>query len=287
MNLKLSTNSDSVITQNMFRKTFLGLICFFLANCANGIQDSLDEARFALDTGDYSRAVTSADTALTADPTNMEAAIVKATALAGRIGIELTKIADDLIDTAGTSGTNKDFSSLRTAFNAIFNTASDFIDLRTAITTLTGLTAPVATDPNYPDYHFLLGLLQTMEAFNLPTLTASPAGNTADNYDPSLVTATIRTNVQADFLGADDNLVKAGLSSSNDLIDTIRQNYCAIRSATTFDDATLSFTLAQLRDLIRCQLDDNSTTPNTAFEAVASCAEFDFSTCSGAGDTTL
>lgn len=271
----------------MLRNFVFGLTLVMLLGCANGIQDSLDDARFALDVGDYTQAVNSADAVLTADATNMEAAILKATALAGRIGIELTKIADDLIDTAGTTGTNKDFDTLRTAFASIFNKSSDFTDLRTAITTLTGLTAPAVGDPNRPDFYFLLGLLQTMEAFNLPTLTAAPAGSAADSYDPSTLTTTHRTNVEADFLSADDNLVNAGIAADNNLIDTLRQNFCAMKGATTGDAVGQGFSLTQLRDLMRCQLDDNTSSPNTAFESVANCNEFTFSACSGAGDTAL
>lgn len=270
----------------MLRNLFFSLT-LVLFGCANGIQDSLDDARFALDVGDYTQAVNSADAVLTADATNMEAAILKATALAGRIGIELTKIADDLIDTAGTTGANKDFDTLRTAFASIFDKSSDFTDLRAAITTLTGKTAPSVGDPNRPDYYFLLGLLQTMEAFNLPPLTAAPAGNVADSYDPSSLTATHRSDVQADFLDADDNLINAGIATNNNLIDTLRQNFCAMKGATTGDTGGQAFSLTQLRDLMRCQLDNDTSNPNTAFESVANCNEFTFSACSGAGDTAL
>jgi len=48
-----------------------------------------------------------------------------------------------------------------------------------------------------------------------------------------------------------------------------------------------AYTLEQLRDLIRCQLDNTPLAPNTAFEAVATCLEFDFAACSAAGDTDL
>ena len=61
------------------------LVLFF--SCAAGVQENLDKARFALDKGNYSVAKTNAEAALTADATDVEAALLLASAYAGFAGL--------------------------------------------------------------------------------------------------------------------------------------------------------------------------------------------------------
>lgn len=266
----------------------------FLSACgASSIDEKIENARFLVDQPfdavKYTAAQTEAQAALTADPTNVDAALLLSSADAGLAGIKLTKVIPDVMDTAGVSGSNNDFAVIHDALAKILKKEADITNLRKAIEALrTDLkTPPAATDSAYGQYHMQLGMLQTLAAFSVPMLHAEPFGNTADNYDPSKVVAADRDNAENDFIEADDNLVAANLSG-NDVTTTIRQNFCALKSVpAATDKAGEAFTLEQLRDLVRCQLDSTPLAPNTPFEAVATCADFDFAGCTSAGDTKI
>ena len=64
------------------RTIILVLACIF-ASCASGTNEKLDEARFALDSGDFDTAISKAGSVLTGDRANVEAALLLASAHAG------------------------------------------------------------------------------------------------------------------------------------------------------------------------------------------------------------
>ena len=265
------------------------LVLFF--SCAAGVQENLDKARFALDKGNYSVAKTNAEAALTADATDVEAALLLASAYAGLAGIELTNVAGDIMDTAGVGGDNDDFEVIRAAFASILDSDEKVTNLDNAIESLRPdssaspklSVAPASTSDQHANYSFQLGMLQTIQAFALPSLKAQPAGTTTITLAD--IVATTRASTETSFLEADDNLVNANLDD-NDLVTTLRQNFCVLKGINSATTAGQAFSLAELQDMIACQLDaaGSSVAPTTT-TCIAIAALF--SGCSGSGDTSL
>lgn len=269
--------------KNLIKTTLLLSLTLLICSCAAGIDEAIDEARFALDGGDYSKAITALETEFAADPTNIEAAVILAAAYAGRANIELTTVIDDLMDTAGTDSTD-DFAYFRNKMEDIISDSPNNLpDLRSAISTLNSVTtAPTEAHRYYSSYYLQLGMLQTLEAFSRPIFLAQPTGETS--VDVTQIVADDRTNIETDFINADDNLILAGLESDNQLIQTLRENFCTLKAPTAGDTSSdEAFSLGRLRDLITCQL--SGATPTTS--TVTTCADFDVSSCDGAGDTSL
>lgn len=267
----------------MKRKIFsvagLVTITFIFSACATSVNDGIDEARFALDSGDYATAVTKANEALTADPTNIEAALLLAAAYAGRAGITVLDISDDISDA---DNADSEFQVVR---DALATEVTNFDDLRSAIVTLsTTLTPqPTSTHDLYGDHQFQLGLLETIEALSLPSITAKAEGETTPTV--SRITAAIAANVQADFVNADDHLINAGMAASDALVQNIRKVYWATKNVSPA--GTSGFTTGALQDINLCQLHSAPDTLGAGdFQeaAVATCASFAFATTN---DTTL
>lgn len=264
-------------------RTLLGILAgsslLLTTSCgAPATQSALEEARFALDAADYATAVTKATEAYAAAPTDLPTALVLSAAYAGRGGISTLDLVESLSETGATSDA---FDRVHDIFVSTLTTTG-LADLRVAISTLTDFAGTIPSDQR-GGYSYQLGLLQAIEAFALPTLAAQP---TADGtVTATAITLAQKDAVQADFVGADNNLIAAGLASDNALVTLLRQNYCALADVT----GTAGFTLAELQDLTLCELNENVTTLTAAagsFQsaAILTCASFNFS-CT-AVDTT-
>ena len=253
------------------------VILLGMVACASSGDADLEAARFALDSGDYDTAVTKAGAALTADPADVDAALVLSSAYSGKAGILLLDVTADLSEE---SNTDNEFDAIHDSLFGDINATTGLDDLRSAIVTLneTLTPQPDATNERYTDLQFQAGLLAAVEAFGLPSLTAQPTADGA--IDASLITS--KDAVEDDFINADDNFIESGLDATDTLITNIRENYCVLRS---LSGAAEGFDLDVLQDLTWCQLDPTGAAPTS----VASCAAFTtkFATCSGADDSEL
>ncbi|MBI4126588.1 MAG: hypothetical protein HY465_03760 [Deltaproteobacteria bacterium] len=262
------------------------VITAILAACAPSGDADIEAARFALDSGDYSTAITKATAALTADTTDVDAAMVLSSAYAGRAGVRLLSVTADISDTGNTEN---EFEAIHDAL--IANVAVDELpDLRAAITTLTTtLTAePAATDDLYEDFNFQLGSLQAIEIFAAPSITAQPSDDESDidstRIDETSDTETDKVEILADFIDVDNRLIAAGMTADDDLVDILRKNYCVLHDLSAGDGIDLGV----LRDQIECQLAANADTVTTTAALVANCAAFatEFDECASPGATT-
>lgn len=252
-----------------------GLLAGFGLGCASSLDSALDAARSALDAGDYATAITQAQAALAAVPGDFDATMALSVAQAGRAGVNLLDLTQQLTD----SDASNTFSGVHGVFLNTFydDTATadldGLTDLRAAIVTLTGFSGVASlTSDELAEYSYQLGILQAVELFSMPTILAQPTATaTVDTSD--IATADL-TNILADFIAVDNNLIAGGIGSTNDLITTIQRNYCALADIS----AGSGFTLGELRALTACQLSDNpdSLAAGDLDGAVANCAAFDF-----------
>lgn len=282
----------------------LSLLLILTASCASSLEGELDEAMFALDncsttnTTPCTDAITAADTLLASDPTNVEVSLVKSSALATRGGIDLLDLMAELARTGVSGGFDNDTQKFRVIHDVVVGNVSSTTDIRSSITVLTGIAAPATTDAIYKTYYFQLGILQSIEAFVLPTITAQPTSTST--VTSTSVTATNRDNVEDDFVNADDNMITGGITSGKDgfeLVEIARINYCVLKNIS----GAAGFTLAELQDLMSCQLcidvTDVSICPKSStamtgaagdFQStIATCADFNFDACSGSTATAL
>ncbi|MBI4212229.1 MAG: hypothetical protein HY540_06280 [Deltaproteobacteria bacterium] len=273
---------------------FSSVIAFTLFACASSSKELLEQARFALDNSDFSTAVTEAKSVLDANTTDLEAALVLSSAYAGRGGIDILSIADDL---ATTDKADDLFDAIHDALASNITETTGLDDLREAIVTLdTTLTqAPDATHPLYKEYQFQLGLLEAIEALSLPSLKAQPtADGTVTVSDIAQADYAI---VQTDFSRADNHLINGDLKTDNALVTAIRKNFCVLKASATGASpsapgfsgnlATTGFSLVSLRDLNNCELQtDRSSITTFETSGIATCTDFNFSVCSAAGNTT-
>lgn len=281
---------------------------FVLSCAATSTENDLDKARFALDScsdtsiADCETAAAEADKVQVNDPYNIDASMIESSALATAAGIGLITTMSDIAET----GTSED-EKFKTIHGVIVATIQDINDLRNAITAQSGIPAanrPAADDPEHNDFFFQMGFLQTVEIFARPTILAQPTATAAVTVNN--ITEADRGYMYDDFVAADDNLIDGGVAADGDggdLIAAIRQNYCVLHNVTL--PAADGFTLAELRDLIKCQLCIEDVDPETLVRicnkpsadmtqaagdfqspAIATCASFNFTACSGAGPTS-
>lgn len=263
------------------RKTLIPLgLCvaaFLSMACGRQFDKLLEEAQFALDSQDYATAITKATEALVATPNDFEATMVLSAAYSGRAGVNLLDLAKKLTE----SGIEDE------AFNAVHDllaaslTSTGLTDLRSAVTTLSGFAGTVGSQTRYT---FQLGMLQAIEGYALPSLTAQPT--VAGTITATSVTSAQKDIVQADLIAADNNLITSGIGADNQLVTTVRKSYCVIKERS----AGSGFSQAELQDRVRCELDDNRANLRTAngdFQSatVTTCDDFNFTTCT-AVDTT-
>lgn len=274
------------------RLALLGICGSLTLGCGSALDKDLDDARKALNDGNWSKAISAATAATQADSTNLEAYLLLCSGYAGQAGVDLLEITKQLTDTT-TSSTAFDlihdtlFTTMTSEACAIGTCLSD---LNTAITTLTtSFTGNVGTYDAYlqKQYYFQLGILQYIQALGLPTLTAQPtASGTITIGD---ITAAIATTSQADFISAYANLTNSstGITSSNALATTLAQNYWVLKNAAVGVGVGSGFSRGVLQDQTECQLTNGTPPGGYTFQAVANCAAFNFTTACDVTAPTL
>lgn len=273
----------------MTKKALFSLIlCSILSGigCTATQNVRLEKALFEMDAGNYTAAISDINQAYAVEPTNEEVVLIRASAYAGRAGVNLITLAQKLTDAANADN----------AFQVVHDAMVDSIgatgldDLQKAITTLTAYdtTVGLAAVVEKAEVYGNLGLLQAIEAFSRPTIRAKPTTDAIT--DTSLITSENKDDeiVQTDLIAADNFLVtNAGYPEDNQLVKVIRQNYCTLSNATP---AVAGFTLEELRDITACQLADDPDSLSLAggtLTSAATCATFNFTPCESAVDSTL
>lgn len=254
----------------MMLKRFMIVLLFsaVTAGCATTELSKLEGARFALDKTNYTEAITKATAALAADPTNIEAARVLASAYLGRSGIDFLDLAEGVVDLANTN--NNNFQDIA----AVLPSTATLSDLRSAITTLeslTGIDAASITDEGLADAAFDLAIMQIVEQFALGIYGADYFGT----LDTSGITDAQAATAQDDMIAWDNRLIASGLSSTEDFIIEIRRSYCVLERQSASD----GFTADEYRQMVECQLSSSppgacsTYDPTTA--ATTTCANSD------------
>lgn len=257
-----------------------GVCCLALTmlSCGREVDKLLEEAQFALDAQNYAVAITKAEEALAKEATNFNATMVRSAGYAGRAGVNLLDLTKKMTE----SGIEDK------VFNAVHDilvtaiSSTGLPDLRIAVTTLSGFTGTVARQA---EYSFQLGVLQAIEAFGRPSITAQPTAS--GTITPANITADDRVLVRDDLIAADNNLITGGIKTDNQLITTVRKSYCAMRDRSAGD----GFTREELQDRVRCELDENRANLRAAngdflSASVTLCSDFNFDACTSV-DTTL
>jgi hypothetical protein len=249
--------------------------------CGSALNKDLDDARKALNDGNWSSAITAATAATVVDSSNLEAYLLLCSGYAGQAGINLLEITKQLTDASLSSDAfdlvhDTLFTSM-TSTGCVIGTCLS--DLNTAITTLTtSFTGSVASYDSYlqEQYYFQLGLLQYIQALGLSTLTAQPSAD--GTITQGNITAANTVTTQADFIAAYANITNSstGIPTSNALATTLAQNYWVLKNASVGTGTATGISQGVLQDLALCQL---SPTPATAATTtVATCATFSFTT---------
>lgn len=261
------------------RAAFLGMCGVLAAGCGSAFDKNMDDARKALNDGNWAKAITAATAATAADSTSLEAFLLLCSGYAGQAGVDLLEITKQLTVT-----TNSD-----TAFDLVHDTLLTTMtsngcaigtclgDLNTAITTLTTTFTGTVTAYDahlQKQYFFQLGILQFIQALGLPTLTAQPTAS--GTITPTDVTAAITTTAQADFITGYANLTNAttGITSSNVLVTVLAKNYWTLKNASVATGTVSGISQGVLQDLTLCQLTTSAATAVTT--TVANCAAFGF-----------
>lgn len=263
------------------RLALLGICGALTLGCASSVDKDLDDARKALNDGNWAKAITSATAATAAEPTNLEAFLLLCSGYAGQAGVDLLEITKELTDTT-TSNDSFDLVhdtllTTMTSEGCVIGTC--LTDLNTSITTLTtSFTGTVGTYDAYlqKQYYFQLGILQYIQALGLPTLTAQPTH--AGTITPTDVTAAINTTTQTDFIAGYANLTNSttGIATSNALATILSKNYCALKAESVIAGTASGLNLGVLQAFTLCQLSTTPATEATVVLAptVANCAVF-------------
>lgn len=243
-----------------------------VSSCASNFNKNIEDCLFALDKAQYASAVTKCQKAVNNRGSDEEANMYLSAAYAGRAGVDILEIEKQL------SETSNEETAFRDVHAALVGGigASGLPDLRSSIVTLSNYIAAGYTPIDSENFYGQFGLLEAIEAFALPSLTAQPVSG--GTITPTSITDTEKGFAQTDFIDSDDYLVTGGWGSDHQLMKALRKNYCVLKNIT----GGPGFTTAVLRDQVLCQLTPDPTTLTPAdFEAVAACSDFNFSVCTG------
>lgn len=225
-------------------------LCLFVFSCASTENSNFEEAKFSLDEGEYDEAITAGLAALTADPENVLAARVVASAYLGRSGIDYLDLAEGITDLQ-----NSTISNLQ-QIGALLPDTATMADVRSAIETLeslTGIDEDTITNADLQDAVFDLGLMMTIEHFAIGWYESSEGADVTGIADSD------KSSVQADLVSFDSRLVAAGLDSGEDFLSEIRQTFCILEPLS----ADSGFSTAEYRDFVACQLADDASAVTT------------------------
>lgn len=265
--------------------------------CATSEMSGYEDAKFALDQGDYDTAIARGTTAVAENPNNYEAARVLASAYFGRSGISFSDLAEGIIDLS--SGTGSNFQQIA----GVLPVTATEADLRSAIETIEAAPAIDGTsyaDEVLADAAFDLGMMEIVEQFSLGAYGSNYFTSeeydvaNADVLDTSTITEEDAANAQTDLLNFDNRLISAGVvEADHDFIREIRQTFCVLKDITAPD----GFTVGEYQAFVGCQL--SSTAHQATFNTIqysadiANCDALDPSTQIGTvedcydEDTTL
>lgn len=258
------------------KSIYILTVATLLIGCASGTTGSFESALSALDNGDFDTAVTELESLATATVSDdLELSLLLSSAYAGRAGIDFLELAKTLLED---NNSDQAFQAIHSAFVQTIEAGTGLDDLLNAINALDDFTGS-ATGADEAERRYRLGLLQAIDAFARPTITAKPTA--ASTIDVSAITS--KAQVQTSFLEGDNNLTNdgaaGGVSSSNQLVEVLRDSYCALKDISAAD----GFTVEELQDLTLCQLtaEPEDLVPADFSSSVTSCDDFDFG-CTGA-----
>lgn len=251
------------LSSQSIRFFVLLLASLAFVRCASDYTSDLETAKFELDQGNYTAAISAATTATQARPGDIQASRILANAYLGRSGIEFLELAEGL--TTLENSTDPNFSVIA----GFLPTTATLSDLRSAITTLeavTGIDDTAMTNEELADAAFDLATMQMIESFALGVYHS----NYFTTLDVSLITDTDRANVQDDLVDFDNRMIASGVDSTEQFITEVRQTFCILEPIS----AGSGFTVSEYRALVACQLSSSpSTVDTTAIDAgIANCA---------------
>jgi hypothetical protein len=260
----------------------LALLTMIVGACATTINEELEQAHFALDSGDWDGAILHGSNALAEDPSNVEAALLLSAGYAGRGGFSVMPLIGVIADS---TRNNDIFDSVR---DSVEQTITDPNDLRASIIVLLRELTPLpdSSHPLFTDHQFQASVLASIEAFFLPSHAAQPTMD--GSITPENITQDIKDIVQSDLLDVDDIYINGGLNPDNELVKHVRLTYCVLKDASS---SASGFDLEVLQDLVLCQLSPNNgadlSSANGDFISpnIDSCSDFDYSACEDAGPT--
>lgn len=235
-------------------KTVLGIfVLFSMVNCASGKVSNIQSAQFALDSGDYDKAIEDATDALATDPNSVEAGRILGSAYFARSGLNFLDIASGIVDLQNSTDTN-----LQQIADIVPDDAT-MADLRSAIEALEaipGITDATITDDTVKDAAFDLGIMEIIEHFAVGVYSS----NFKTSFDVTGITDDDATNVQTDLINFDNRLISSGVESTESFIGEVRQTFCILEPISAGD----GFTTAEYQAFVGCQLSTDPSTFDTA-----------------------
>lgn len=239
------------------------LVSLAFARCASDYTSDLETARFELDQGNYTAAISAATTAVQARPGDIQASRILANAYLGRSGIDFLELAEGL--TTLEDSTDPNFGVIAGFLPA----TATLSDLRSAITTLeatTDIDDTEITNEDLADAAFDLATMQMIESFALGVYHS----NYFTTLDVTQITDADRIIVQDDLIDFDNRMIASGVDADEQFIAEVRQTFCILEPLSAGE----GFTVSEYRALVSCQL---SAAPDavdtTAIDAgIANCA---------------
>ena len=254
-----------------------------LAGCSTAKDAGVEQARLALDKGEWDKAIEDAGDALANDPSSVEAALMLSSAYAGRAGVQLTRIAAAIADR---SREHDLFDLVQDEYHRFRSGEIDGADLDLAIGALRDRLQPqpASSNPLYRDRFFQHGLLLVVKIFLHPAILAQAAEDAA--IEARVLDEETEESVEQSLLAADDAFLESGLAEDDPMVQHVRQTWCVLRAAWADSDG---FDVRALRDILRCQLspDDGAGLVAADFESpsITSCSDFTYDACATAGST--
>lgn len=243
---------------------FLLMICL-LSACASSSTSKIEQARFALDSGDYNEAIEAASAVIADDSQNITAARLLASAYFGRSNIRFLDLVEAILDLNDNDEDN---------FKIIAQSLpedGDVSDVRRAILVLEDLTIIDDTDLSGEilDAVYELAMMQVVEHFAIGIYNS----DYFNSLDVTLIDDDDQAYVSADLINFDNRLINAGVDSSEDFLGDVRQTFCILEPISAGE----GFTTAEYQAFVGCQLsDDPDNFDTTALTAdISSCDDLD------------
>lgn len=249
--------------------------CF---GCASSVDQDLEAARFALDSGDWDAAIKHANVVLSEEPANIDASLLLASAYSGKSGVKVVNVFSKVANFVHKDTIFKTVhDSLTSDREAEYN--SDY--LREALIALTERLRPLPDeyDELYDDHLFKTVVLLAVEVYATPGIISLPTKN--GEIDVKKITDEVKDNVENDLIRADDYLLKYGFEETDDTVKQIRYTYCQLQMASGSEEG---FEKEALQDLVLCQLFDDPDSLNKLngdlnSPNISTCKDFKFSEC--------